>query len=109
MATHPVEAVATRDEVALDAARQPGVQQSELGRAATEPLNRHVLGSVEQFAAERIARIREIPGQLRLTVNRHARAVRTKINLVALTRRTDFDTLVHEPVAVHARADSRAP
>ena len=85
------------------------VPQTKLGRTAIDPFNRHVLRFVKHRAAERVACLDEILRHFGLAVDRHARAMGPKVDRGALPGRADLHTLVHEPIAIHARADAGAP
>jgi len=101
----PVEAVASGDEIAIEAMPGPVLAPGHIRLVAIDIVQGHVFGLHDDGGADRILGIVQIPGQFGLAVDHDLLAARLhEVDPEAAILRRQEDTFVHDSLRIHARA-----
>ena len=103
-----MEAVAAGDEVAVELVRLAVLLVGDARLRAVEVVHRDVRGLVDGRQAGGRARVHQVARQLGLAVDHHVLAAGQAVHVdaVPLAAAQHLEAVVHEALAVHARADA---
>ncbi|MNE06135.1 hypothetical protein D3C80_987160 [compost metagenome] len=106
---HPVETIATGNEVAVDAHQLALLLEGQPGLVAFQVMQLHIGSFIDDGRAAGLARLHQVAGHLGLAIHHHGAAAgqRLEVDALATTIEDHFETFVNQTFAIHARGHPR--
>ncbi len=99
--------VAAGDEIAIEPVFDAVELIGHIGLGAVEIMRRDILGVVDGLAAAGLAVVHQVAGQFGLAIDHHVLSgQRLQVDAAEPAAEGQFETVMHETFAMHARADA---